>query len=458
MYPLDPGTSPSEIDRKPIDLLVSGGWVLTMDESGHWYDAGSVAIDKGKIVEVGFSHEVDDRYAPRERLDASRHLVMPGLINLHCHAANSPIRGLGKDLPLHEWLREVCWRYMDCAEEEDLYYAVLLSALEMLLNGITTFADMWTGVGMTAQAVAASGQRAVLAHNLKDFGDARRGERELRLALEAWEKWHGFAEGRVQVGLAPHSVYTCQPELLRQCAELSERNDLSIQIHASETKREVQECMEQYGYTPIEHLASVGLLTPRTVIAHAVHLNEPDIRLVRENGASIAHNVISNLKLASGIAPIYRYLQAGICVGLGTDGAGSNDSLDLLCDLKTAALVQKAISQDATAIGAETALAMVTRNGAQALGLLDRLGSLSGGKEADLILLNLDQPHFIPRDEMDKDAMLSLLVYCASGADVDDVIVGGRILVANRQPRYLDQEEIMHNAQRSRQKLSSLIR
>ena len=458
MYLLDPQTSSSDVDKPPIDLLISGGWVLTMDAAGQWYSPGSVAIREGKIVDVGFSREVDERYAPRQRLDASHHLVMPGLINLHCHASNSLIRGLGKDLPLHEWLRAVCWRFMDCAEEEDLYHAVLLSALEMLLNGITTFADMWTGVGIAAQAVALSGQRAVLAHNLKDFGDARRGERELHLALEAWERWHGFAEGRVQVGLAPHSVYTCRRELLRQCAELSERHNLSIQVHASETEREVQECVEQHGHTPIERLASVGLLTSHTIIAHAVHLSEHDIRLVRDNGASIAHNAISNLKLASGIAPIYRYLQAGICVGLGTDGAGSNDSLDLLCDLKTAALVQKAISQDATIIGAEAALNMVTRNSARALGLLDRLGSLSRGKEADLILLNLDQPHFIPRDEMDKDTMLSLLVYCASGVDVDCVIVGGRILVANRQPRYLDREEIMHNAQRSRQKIASLAR
>ncbi len=458
MCPLNSECTQSHVEKQPVDLLISDGWVLTMDEQGRWFHPGSIAICQGKIVDIGPSHEVDRRVQPCQRLLASRHLVMPGLINLHCHASNSLIRGLGRDLALRDWLQKVCWRYMAYADEEDLYHAVLLSALEMLLNGITTFADMWTGVGIAAQAVAVSGQRAVLAHNIKDFGDAQRGEDELRTALEAWEKWHGFAAGRVQVGLGPHSVYTCRPELLRQCADLSERHNLLIQIHASETEGEVEECQKVFGNSPIEHLQAAGLLTPRTIIAHAVHLSEGDLRLVAGSGASIAHNVISNLKLASGIAPIYRYLRAGICVGLGTDGAGSNDSLDLLRDLKTAVLVQKALARDATALPTMTALSLVTRNGAQALGLREQLGSLEVGKQADLMMVDLDQPHLLPRDEADMGNMLSLLVYCASGADVDHVLVAGQVLVAYRQPLHLDREEIMHNAQRSRAKIASLLR
>ncbi|MFQ5858037.1 MAG: amidohydrolase family protein [Anaerolineae bacterium] len=438
---------------QPTDLLITGGCVVTLDANSTIHYPGSVAISNGSILAIGPSSEIDSAYMPQERLQARDHVVMPGLINIHGHASNSLIRGLGSDLPLHEWLQKVCWPCMSHADDEDIYNGVLLSCLEMLLNGVTTFADMWAGVGLAAEAVAVSGGRALLAHNIKDFDDPARGERELAIAIEAWERWNGYAGGRVMVGLGPHSVYACRRELLAACADVARSHEIHLQVHGSETAREVEECRAQYGCSPIELMAEVGLLGQQTIVAHAVHLDDSDIQLLQSTASSVAYNIVSNLKLASGIAPVHRYLAAGICVGIGTDGPGSNDGLDLLGDLKYATLVQKVITGDATCLPAETALAMATHYGAQALGIGDRLGTLEVGKQADIILVNLDQPRFTPRHFSYAPNILSLLVACATGADVDTVIVGGQILVRDSQPVSLDPAAIQENAQQSSVKI-----
>ncbi|MCC7362629.1 MAG: amidohydrolase [Anaerolineales bacterium] len=447
------GEQPAAQSLRAVDLLISGGYLATQDDQRRVIYPGSVAVAGSKIVAVGPSSAVDLGCAPRQRLDAHEHVVLPGLVNIHGHASNSLIRGLGGDRSLHDWLHQVCWPCMAQAGDEDLYQGVLLSALEMLLNGVTAFADMWPGVPLSASAVAATGQRAVLAHNIKDFGDARRGEAELQAALDAWRQCDGHADGRVVVGLGPHSVYTCRPELLAACAAEAARHNLHLQIHGSETRQEVEECRAQHGCSPIELMAACGLLGARTIVAHAVHVNQTDLTLLLGSRTNVSHNIASNLKLASGIAPVDRYLQLGLCVGLGTDGPGSNDSLNLLADLKLATLLQKAISQDATCLPAQTALDMVTRHGAQALGLAEHLGSLEPGKQADLILIDLDQPHFTPRHFDRPDNILSHLVTCATGADVDTVVVAGRVLVRHGQPVHLDCADIQARAQASSRRL-----
>jgi 5-methylthioadenosine/S-adenosylhomocysteine deaminase len=438
---------------RDVDLLISGGYLITQDDQRRVMYPGSVAVAGGEIVAVGPSAVVDPGCAPRERLDAHDHAVLPGLVNIHGHASNSLIRGLGGDRSLHDWLHQVCWPCMAQAGDEDLYHGVLLSALEMLLNGVTAFADMWPGVPLSASAVAATGQRAVLAHNIKDFGEASRGEAELQAALDAWRRWDGHADGRVVVGLGPHSVYTCQPELLAACAAEAARHNLHLQIHGCETRQEVEECYAQHGCSPIQLMADSGLLGPRTIVAHAVHVDQTDQMLLQRSHTNVSHNIASNLKLASGIAPVGRYLQLGLCVGLGTDGPGSNDGLNLLADLKLAALVQKAISQDATCLPAQTALDIVTRHGAQALGLAEHIGSLEPGKQADLILIDLDQPRFTPRHFDRPDSILSHLVTCATGADVDTVVIAGRVLVRHSRPVYLDRSDIQARAQASSRRL-----
>lgn len=432
-----------------VDLLITGGFVVVSDEANTTYHPGSVAIKDGHIQAVGPSADVDSRFAPGDRIRADEHIVMPGLVNIHGHASNSLIRGLGRDMPLHDWLERVCWPCMNSAREEDIFNGVLLSCLEMLLNGVTAFADMWPGVGLAAEAVGASGQRAMLAHNIKDFGDPARGEVELNAATEAWKQWHGHADGRVMVGLGPHSVYTCQRELLADIAAVADENSLHVQIHGHETTHELALSHEQHGCTPIELMADVGLLGPDTIVAHAVHLSANDIQHLHETDSAVAHNIASNLILASGIAPVQSYLDQGLLVGLGTDGPGSNDGLDLLRDARLAALAQKGSANDATSLTADTALAMMTRHGAQALGMGDEVGSLEVGKQADIILIDLDKPRFTPRHYTHPPNILSHLVNCASGADVDTVIVGGRVLVSNGEPLHLDAEQIQRKAQQS---------
>jgi len=436
------------------DYLITRGWILTMDADASIYHSGSVVIKDGMILAVGPSETIDDNWEPKERIDAHNHVIMPGLINIHGHASNSLIRGLGGDLKLQDWLSRICWPMMVEASDEDLYAGVLLSALEMLLNGITTLADMWTGVGPAAEAVAVSGLRAMLAHNIKDLGDAAKGESEIRLAMDAYHKWNGYADGRVMVGLGPHSVYTCQPELLEVCAQEARTRGIHVQVHASENSLEVEQCRATHqGKSPVQLLDEVGLLGSQTVVAHAVWVDDEDIGCLQRSGTAVAHNISSNLKLGSGISPITKLLDAGICVGIGTDGPGTNDGLDILRDLKMAVFVQRGITCDASVLPADQALRMATIDGAKALGIEEKVGSVEVGKKADLILIDMDKPHLTPRHSHIPSNILSLLVFSARGSDVDHVFVDGKHLLANGHPTRMDANEIKRKAQSSSQRL-----
>ena len=309
------------------------------------------------------------------------------------------------------------------------------------------------GVGLAAEAVKASGQRAMLAHNIKDFGDHERGERELKLAMDVWKQWNGYADGRIQVGLGPHSVYTCMPDLLKACAEQSSSHSIHLQIHGCETKQEVAECEANYGMTPIQLMADVGLLGSQTIVAHAVHMDTSDIAIIKSSGAAVAHNIASNLKLASGIAPVQEFIEEGICVGIGTDGPGSNDGLDLLSDLKYVSLIPKAVRHDATSMPADVVLAMATRSGAEALGMEKTVGSLEPEKAADIITIDFDKPQFTPCHFDNFSNVQSLLVTVATGQSVDTVIVGGNVLVERGQPIFLNSREIQAHAQESARRL-----
>ena len=236
----------SKIKPQPIDLLLTGGCIVTLNNENSIINNGSIAINNTKIVEVGNSNLIDDNYVPKIKINSDGFVVMHGLINIHGHASNSLIRGLGKDMALNDWLEKICWPVMDCADDEDIYNGVILSCTEQILNGITTFTDMWVGVGIATEAVSIVGLRAVLAHNIKDFGDIDRGVKELEIAFNAWEKWNGYANGRVLVGFGPHSVYTCEPIILANCAELASKNNIHIQIHGSETAKEVEDCKKRF--------------------------------------------------------------------------------------------------------------------------------------------------------------------------------------------------------------------
>jgi 5-methylthioadenosine/S-adenosylhomocysteine deaminase len=324
----------------------------------------------------------------------------------------------------------------------------------MMVNGITTFADMWHTIGSAAQAVECSGLRAVLAYNIKDFGDLERGDKELEAALQAIQTWNGYANGRVTVVLGPHSVYLCQPQLLEACGQEARKRDLQIQIHVSENQREVDECRREYKTrSPVQLLAELGLLGENTLASHVVCVDNADIRLLRQSNTAVAHNIISNLKLASGIAPVPQFIKEGLRIGLGTDGPGSNDSLDLLRDLKTAVLVQKGVARDAGILSARQALRMATLGGAEALGMSDKIGSLEEGKKADLILIDMDKPHLTPHHYDYFDSIYSLLLFSATGADVDYVVVDGTIVLDRGRAVMLDPDEVKREAQERSRRL-----
>jgi len=449
----------NKIISKPqsIDLLITGGCIVTLNNKNSIINNGSIAINNTKIVEVGNSNLIDKKYEPKIKINSHGFVVMPGLINIHGHASNSLIRGLGKDLSLNDWLEKVCWPVMDHADDEDIYNGVKLSCTEQILNGITTFTDMWRGVGIAAEAVSSVGLRAVLAHNIKDFGDIDRGVKELEIAFNAWEKWDGYANGRVLVGFGPHSVYTCEPIILANCAELASKNNIHIQIHGSETAKEVEDCKKRFGCSPVSLMNQQGILGNRTIVAHSIFINDDDIKLLSESRTSVAHNIISNLILSSGIAPIEKLMLENICVGIGTDGPGTNDGLDLLADLKCAALAQKYATGNPNCLTTETLLRMVTQYGAEAIGLSNQLGSIEAGKLADIILIDFNKAKFTPSHFNDNLNILSHLVYVATGEDVDTVIVGGEILVENRQLIGIKIDEIISKAQKSSEKILNAI-
>ena len=439
---------------KIIDILITGGWVLPLDEKNEVIYPGSVAINKGKIMAMGPTDSLDPFYCPHKIIVAKDHVIMPGLINAHGHASNSLVRGLGDSLELQKWISNLVWPIMSCANEDEIFLGVQLSALEMLNNGITTFADMWHGVDAVAEATISTGLRAALAYNIKDFGDHNRGDKELARALDATSKWDGAADGLLTIGLGPHSVYYCRPRLLKACADEARDRKLLIQLHVSENQNEVLDCMnENHGSSPVELLNDIGLLNENVLAAHLVCVDQEDISILRKTNTAVAHNIHSNLRLGSGIAPLTDFLEAKLRVGIGTDGPGSNDSLDLLRDLKTAALVQRGIHRNPSVITANQALRMATIDGAKAIGLSNDIGSLEIGKKADIILIDMDKPHLTPRHYDDRDSIMSLILLSATGADVDYVIVNGRIILDNRVPQTINSSDVISKVQLISRKL-----
>jgi len=423
----------------PADLLIAGGPLLAMDDAGSFHADGAVAVAGGRIVAVGPHAEVVARVAAAETIDAAGKAILPGFVNGHGHAGMILLRGLAEERPLSRWLAATVWPLMKNAGPEETYAGARLACLEMMRGGITLFTDMWRDIAATARAVEESGLRARLAFNMRDFSAPDRLEPEWEAGIEAATARRPTE--RLCYGLSPHSLYACSDALLRRAADAFRRTGCHLQIHLAETRAETEECRARTGRSPAERLDELGLLGPSTLIAHGVWLTDDDCRRVAAAGAAIAHNVSSNLKLGSGVAPLDRFAAAGVRVALGTDSAASNNSLDPFREMKFAALVQRAVHEDPCRLAPGAVLAAATREGARALGLGDETGSLEPGKRADLILVDLDKPHLQPVHRLDADTLTALLVFAATAADVDTTIVEGRALMRGRQVLTLDADE-----------------
>jgi 5-methylthioadenosine/S-adenosylhomocysteine deaminase len=414
-------------------LAIRGGQVLRPDLS---IDRADVLLDQdsGAILAVEPDRSGD------ETLDASNALVIPGLVNAHTHVAMTLLRGVADDKPLDAWLQEDIWPLEAELTPEDVRAGAELGICEMLKSGTTAFADMYFHVPEIAAAVDELGIRAVLGHTAitvgKDEADA---ESDLQESLDVARELEGAADGRITTTFQPHSLTTVGAEYLAEWTERARDAGLPIHFHANETRGEVEPIVEEHGVRPLELAAERGLLAAEDWIAHGVHLDEAEIDLLAERGSAVAHCPSANMKLASGMAPVQNLLDAGVTVGLGTDGPASNNDLDLLGEMTQAALLGKVATNDASAVAAPDVVRMATQGGADALGL--STGRIEPGRPADLAVIDLEQPHLTPPHDL-----VSHLVYAARGSDVRHTICDGQVLLRDGRLQVADESAIRDRA------------
>jgi 5-methylthioadenosine/S-adenosylhomocysteine deaminase len=433
------------------DCLIHNGLVLTLEPGAAPLPQGYVAVQGSKIAAVGQPAALSDLPPARERLDVQGGLVLPGLVNTHSHAPMVWFRGLADDLPLGRWLSDFIFpaeaRWLT---PERVYEGTLLAAAEMIRGGITTVADGYFFEDEVRRALAHSGLRAVAAQGVVDFPapgvpDPRD---NLRVAAEFLESGRDLPPGRLTSAIFCHSPYTCGPETLRKAKDLTRNRGAPFFLHLAETRDEVEKIREKFGASPAAYLDRLEVLDELTVAVHAVWLPPEDLELLARRGVKVSHCPESNLKLAAGVAPIPDLLARGVTVGLGTDGAASNNNLDLWGEISLAARLHKGWRHDPTLLPAAQAVALATREGARVLGLHDLTGTLAPGKEADLIVLGLDRPHLTPLYDP-----YSHLAYAASASDVQHVMVGGSWLLYGGELKTLDWSEIARSVRAGSQDL-----
>jgi 5-methylthioadenosine/S-adenosylhomocysteine deaminase len=432
--------SSSDGQPSPLDYLIQGGLILSLSPEFPKPFIGSIGIQRGKIVYLEADGGSSSPPPAHKIIKARGHLILPGLINAHTHAAMTLFRGMADDLPLQVWLEEHIFpaesRYI---HPESVYWGTLLACAEMILSGTTTFSDGYFCQEGAVGAVKQAGMRAVLCQGVIDFPapGVMDPAQNVSTAQRFVEQWQGFSP-LIQTGIFCHSPYTCSARTLTSVKDFCRAKELPFYIHAAETREEVSILLAREAKTPVRYLHSLGLLDSRTVAVHAIHVDFEEIDLLAAAETAVVHCPESNMKLASGKAPVMEMLRREVSVGLGTDGSASNNDLDLLKEMDTAAKMEKVYYLDPTALGAHLVLQMATTGSARVLGLEKKIGSLEVGKEADLIGIDLKQPHLFPCYDP-----FSTLVYSAQGSDVSWVMIGGRLIMENRRILSFDLEEVL---------------
>lgn len=424
------------------DLIIKNSTILTMDSKNSILENGFLVIRGDSISHMGTGGTPSIKAA--KIIDAKGGLVLPGLVNGHTHAAMTLFRGLADDLPLMQWLENYIFPAERNMDAEFVHTGTLLALAEMILSGTTTFCDMYLFEEEVAKAAKKAGVRCLVGEVLYDFPSPNYGSvgKGLEYTESLIQKWRD--DPIVSIAVEPHSLFTCTPELLMASNELALKHRVPLIIHVAETLNEVSEIKGKYAKTPIEHLDSLGLLGAHLIADHCVHLEPSDIKKMAERGVKVVHNPESNMKLASGIAPVPEMIKQGVTVGLGTDGCASNNNLDLFSEMDTAAKLHKVHAMDPTVVDAVTVLRMTTIEGARALGLQNITGSLEIGKKADVIVIDTHKPHLTPMYNA-----ASHLVYAASGSDVTHSVINGQLVMEDRKLLTLDLDEIIA---RSREK------
>jgi 5-methylthioadenosine/S-adenosylhomocysteine deaminase len=434
------------------DCIICAEYVLTMDGDRNALRNGAVAMRDGIILGAGHEKDILRDYEAEDIVRCGNSVLLPGFINTHSHAPMVFFRGLADDLPLKLWLEDrilPAEKRMLCPEF--VRDAAMLACLEMLKAGVTTYNDAYFFGDSSAEAAKALGIRAVLGAGVMDScGVTGSGADDyLEKAERFIERWRG--DGLVNTCIAPHSALTCSAETLKKARRFADRLGARLHIHLSETLQEVGEITKRHGRRPVEYLEDIGFLDHSVIAAHCIHVSDSEIEILAGAGVSVSHCVKSNLKLASGIAPVPKMLRAGITVGLGTDGAASNNDLNIMGEMSTAARLHKATEKDPSVLDAGTALLMATKWGAEAVGLGDSIGSISAGKKADIISISLAGPHCYPMNDI-----YSHLVYAAMASDVNDVMVGGKLVVKDRRHCLANEEDILGRAEHWRARLAEL--
>jgi 5-methylthioadenosine/S-adenosylhomocysteine deaminase len=439
---------------EPADWIWSARYVITMDSQRRVIENGAVAIQGEKILAIGPRSEIERQYQARQHVDRPDALIAPGLINTHTHAAMALFRGIADDMRLQEWLE----KFIFPAEArnvtpEFVRWGTRLACLEMLLGGVTTYTDMYYFEEVVAEATHDAGMRGVLGQSVIGFpvSDAKTPADALTRAETFLTR---FKDDRLIVpAIAPHAIYTTPDEILRSARALANRFRAPVLIHLSETKRENDETFAKRHMTPTAALDSIGFWNGRSLAAHGVWLDDADLQILKARGVGIAHCPSSNMKLASGAAPVIKMLALDLAVGLGTDGpAGSNNDFDLFEEMDLAAKLQKVVTLDPQALPATAALEMATIRGARSLGLEKEIGSLEAGKRADLITVRLDRPHAVPMYDV-----YSQMVYTLKASDVNDVMVNGKSVVRDGRVLTLDAKQVLAKAQEYRTKIQASL-
>jgi len=426
--------------RTGIDLEISGGHILTLDQGMTEINPGSVCISGNRIVYVGKTEDKPADTVALKKIDASGKIVMPTFFNCHSHAAMSIFRGLANDLSLDEWLNHFIWpAEKKNVNPDTVYLGTMISAMEMIKSGTSIFADMYFFEEEVARACDEIGMRVILGEGILDFPTPNK-DTPGRVMDHTRILYNQFKDHPlITVSVAAHSPYICSPESIRKAAELSRELDISANIHLAETADEITTIRERYSKSPVQYLFDLGFLSERTVAHHGIYLDDEDISLLLQSGTSISTIPDSNMKLGSGLCRVAELIRRGINVAIGTDGAASNNNQSMLRELQQLGRIQKVYNQDPTIMSANQLLLMATLNGAKAYRMDKELGSLETGKAADIMIINPDQPHWYPRYDP-----VNSIAYAMQSEDVESVVINGEIVMQNRELTRVDEEKLLY--------------
>lgn len=421
-----------------MGILIKNVDVLTQNRRRELLRGVDILIERNRIERIGKRIKEKAEF----RIDGRGKLAIPGLINTHTHLAMTLFRGYADDAVFWEAWPERVWPREAKLKADDVYWGSLVGCLEMIRSGTTSFADMYFFMDETARAVKEAGIRANLSYGMIDSGNAKKMEKELRVGEKFVREHNKTADGRIQCSFGPHAPYTCSRSLLEKTAELSEKYNVMIQIHSSETRKEIFDSIKQFGKRPVDYLDSINFLSERVIAAHCVWVTKSEVKILGRRGVKVSHNPVSNMKLAGGgVPPIPEMMESGVCITFGTDGPVSNNSLDMIETMKVGALLQKMHRWDARVLNAQQAFDFATINGAKALGIDS--GSIEAGKLADIVLLKLKSPNLVP-----SHSLVSNLVYSSNPSNISDVIVDGKLVMSEGRIQMMNEEKILEKAEK----------